>query len=82
MGAKLLDVNGDRASQSLRPQDIEPHRRTVCMCPRRQAVFFARLVAGNQRLGILDRRRRPGENCDARLVPARSSSHNLTRLEK
>jgi hypothetical protein len=74
VGAELLDVDGDRRGQPLRPERVEAHRAAVRIRAEGQTVPGAGLVAGDQRLGVLDGGGGAREDGDRRLAHATSGS--------
>ena len=54
MRAELFDIDGDRRSQALRAQHVEPRRRAVGVHQRREIMLRPRLVGGDQRRRVLD----------------------------
>src|SRR5262245_1622566 len=67
MRTELLDVQGDRGGEALRPEGIEAHRAAVGIQAQGQSVPGARLVAGDQWLRVLNRGRGSREDSDPRL---------------
>src|SRR5262249_55111402 len=66
MRAELLDVYRDRCSDPLGAEHVEPCWRAIRIGPQRKPVFRARLVRGDERRCVLDRRGWTGEMDDAR----------------
>ena len=67
MGAELLDIDLDRGGEALRPEGIEGERLAAFVAQQRQPMARSRLVAGDERRCIGDRRVRTGDMGDARL---------------
>src|SRR5207247_8829934 len=68
VSAELLNVYRYGRREPLRAQNVEAHRHSVDVLPRRQSVFFPRLIARDQRLAVLDSRRGAGKDGNSRFI--------------